>query len=81
MDKIKQLINKSILQEITKLLEQLACDHEWESQGLGYKCNKCGYYTGTNKELNKLIEGYDYNPHYRYSQDTWTVMGNPEGYV
>lgn len=33
----------------------LNCDHVWVKYGLGYTCDLCGHYTGTNTALNTLI--------------------------
>ena len=48
------LKNRLVL-NVTKLIDQIACEHSWESLGHGYKCPRCNFYTGGDSELNGLI--------------------------
>ena len=47
---------KRLNRHIKKVTQHLECDHEFVEYGLGYKCNKCDLYTGTNSEFNSEIE-------------------------
>jgi hypothetical protein len=41
---------------IRALQKQNDCRHEWGKYGFGYRCQKCGYYSGLNTELNDAIK-------------------------
>ena len=54
---IKHYIKSQQIAFITKALTNLICDHDkWKKSGLGYVCKDCGYYTGTNNDLNDSIK-------------------------
>lgn len=36
--------------------KQIDCPHLFKKFGMGYECKLCGFYTGTNSELNKYIQ-------------------------
>ncbi len=58
-DKIKQGIQFYIEGEnlpiVRDLINQVYCEHKWKSHGYGYMCNKCGYYSGLDRNLNERI--------------------------
>lgn len=35
---------------------EIDCNHKWDEYGHGYKCSECGFYTGMNATLNRLID-------------------------
>lgn len=55
MNQVEQYIAESRKKCITHDLQVMSCTHEWFKHGFGYKCCKCGEYTGLNSELNGLI--------------------------
>lgn len=58
--KRKSLVDKYIeaqqLRDISRCLRWAFCEHNWEEYIGTYKCKKCGYYVGTNDELQKAIK-------------------------
>lgn len=53
----KELLDKKNLESIKFFAQRLGCPkHVWVKYGFGYKCTSCEEYTGTNLEVNKLIE-------------------------
>ncbi len=54
--KITNFLLEQLIRHIKKVTQYIACDHKFVEHGLGYKCKKCGFYTGTNSEFNSEIE-------------------------
>ena len=54
-DEIARIIRFDI-NKVSKRIEALLCDHIWYKDGLGYSCDKCKYYSGTNSTINTSIE-------------------------
>jgi hypothetical protein len=52
---VTEFIKRRYKDHIKILRLQVRCQHKWEPVGFGYKCEKCGYYTGQNSKLNDLI--------------------------
>ncbi|HJZ06351.1 MAG TPA: hypothetical protein VJ327_10975 [Patescibacteria group bacterium] len=48
----------AIMTDISTMQKQMICEHKWKKDGHGYTCQnpECQYYTGTNDELNGIIE-------------------------
>lgn len=55
-DTINKYLLSSFSQQINKMLFIISCEHSFEEYGHGFKCPKCHYYTGTNKDLNNIID-------------------------
>ena len=53
---VTEYIRARELSEITRSLVIAFCEHEFTKLGWGYKCEKCGFYSGTNQELNEKIQ-------------------------
>jgi len=49
-------VNSKMINQMRRLIAHTDCDHDWKIYGLGHKCEKCDYYSGTDEELNKIIE-------------------------
>lgn len=56
MKKSEKYISNKTKQIIENYLNIINCNHEWKKEGYGYTCIHCDYYTGLDKELNKLIK-------------------------
>ncbi len=56
--KIKEYITEHNIELIREQLKEINCNHKWwdHGSGLGYRCKECGYYTGLDDTLNKLIK-------------------------
>ena len=54
-EKISVKIKSKILLDIKILKAQSECQHIWDHYSFGFICSECGFYTGKNLELNKLI--------------------------
>jgi hypothetical protein len=57
-DKVKAYIAKSCQRRIDKETKCRDCEHTFVKYGHGYKCFRCGQYTGLDNELNDLIKKY-----------------------
>lgn len=56
MKKVDLAIMRQCCENIHHLRKIMHCPHEWEKYAFGYKCEKCGEYTGTNDTLNEMIK-------------------------
>lgn len=54
--KISYCIKAMNIPQIKRMQNENKCKHLWTEFGFGYECDNCGYYTGMNGDLNKLIE-------------------------
>ena len=54
--KITKIINSIHAPIMKSMMAQDKCDHHWEAYGFGFKCVKCGYYSGLNEKLNKELK-------------------------
>ena len=52
---LKEALDGIALSRLKQDSKPVGCVHIWKSYGLGYKCQRCGFYTGTNVVLNDLI--------------------------
>jgi hypothetical protein len=55
-DKIREYLAEQFDRKLDEFNKQFRCKHKFEKYGLGYKCKECGFYTGTNDELNRVIK-------------------------
>lgn len=49
------ILNINLRRIIKEKTNQLKCNHLFEEFGLGFKCSKCKFYTGTWTEANEII--------------------------
>lgn len=54
--KIKNHLSTGVGIMIKQLQAMLNCRHKWKEHGEGYLCEECYCYTGTDKDLSKLIK-------------------------
>ena len=52
---IIQRLDRQMLKAEEEYNSVTKCEHSFFGVGLGFQCKCCGYYTGTNTELNELI--------------------------
>lgn len=55
LESLTKKLTKHLSAKIAELTKQIKCDHKFCPHGFGYKCDKCGLYTGTWSEDNYKI--------------------------
>lgn len=54
-NKIQFYIEGENLPIVKNLIDQIFCEHEWHKHEMNFLCEKCGYYSGLDANLNKKI--------------------------
>ena len=55
MNIIEQHIIRQYCRWSKRFWKEVLCKHKFIKYGLGYSCEKCSFYSGTNSRLNKYI--------------------------
>lgn len=53
---INDILTTQFLTEAKNIIKQLDCNHVFYVYGFGYKCDKCGFYTGSWSKANEEIK-------------------------